>query len=103
MPELSPAFGNTQIPKCNWIGGIDLNADNDGSGQGGQRPAATVLLSLSKKMRVIRIGEDPRALRVGSIIRVELSHTPLRSLLTYVRPLILLDVLYPFGGIQSHV
>ena len=69
LPELSPAFGTTQIKQCNWIGGIDLNADNDGGGQGGQTPTATVLLSLNKKMRVIRIGEDPRALRVGSNVR----------------------------------
>ncbi|KAG0652151.1 Transforming growth factor-beta receptor-associated 1 [Hyphodiscus hymeniophilus] len=63
LPELSPAFGTTQIKQCNWIGGIDLNAENDGGGQQGQNTTATVLLSLNKKMRVIRIGEDPRALR----------------------------------------
>jgi vacuolar protein sorting-associated protein 3 len=70
LPELRPAFRTTQLKQCNWIGGIDLNVDNDGSGQTSQSPAATVLLSLNKKMRVIRIGEDPRALRVGAVVRV---------------------------------
>ncbi|OWP03372.1 hypothetical protein B2J93_7390 [Marssonina coronariae] len=33
LPELSPVFGTTQIRPCNWIGGIDLNIDLNGSGQ----------------------------------------------------------------------
>jgi hypothetical protein len=74
LPELSPAFSTTQIKQCNWIGGLDLNAENDSEAQQGQNVTATVLLSLNKKMRVIRIGEDPRALKVGSLVRVWLSH-----------------------------
>ena len=65
LPELSPVFGTTQIRPCNWIGGLDLN-DNftSVSGQDARSPVVTVLVSLNKKMRVIRIGEEPRALRV---------------------------------------
>ncbi|APA10477.1 hypothetical protein SS1G_07013 [Sclerotinia sclerotiorum 1980 UF-70] len=72
LPELSPVFGTTQIRPCNWIGGIDLNTDiitpdQDGGG-------VTVLVSLNKKMRVVRIGEDPRPVRkidfAGSTISI---------------------------------
>jgi hypothetical protein len=43
---------------CNWIGGLDLN-DNSigGNGQDTRSPFVTVLVSMNKKMRVIRIGE----------------------------------------------
>lgn len=65
LPELSPVFGNTQIRPCNWIGGIDLNTDiKDLSNIDGRNPSVTVLASLNKKIRVIKISEDPRALRV---------------------------------------
>ena len=65
LPELSPVFGNTQIRPSNWIGGIDLNTDiKDGNTIDGKSPSVTVLASLNKKIRVIKISEDPRALRV---------------------------------------
>jgi hypothetical protein len=64
LPELSPVFGTTQIRPCNWIGGIDLNTDLGSSGQDGKTPSVTVLASLNKRIRVIKISEDPRGLRV---------------------------------------
>jgi hypothetical protein len=64
LPELSPVFGTTQIRPCNWIGGIDLNTDRSGAGNDGRSPSVTVLASLNKKIRVIKISEDPRGLRV---------------------------------------
>jgi hypothetical protein len=64
LPELSPVFEIAQIRSCNWIGGLDLNADRSGGGQDGRIPSVTVLLSLNRKMRVIRIGEEPRAIKV---------------------------------------
>ncbi|KAF8863843.1 hypothetical protein BDZ45DRAFT_738045 [Acephala macrosclerotiorum] len=75
LPELSPVFGNTQIRPCNWIGGIDLNTDiKEGNGNDGRNHSVTVLASLNKKIRVIKISEDPRALRTidfaGSTISV---------------------------------
>lgn len=63
LPELSPVFGTTQIRPCNWIGGIDLNSIGDASGQNDENPTVQVLVSLNKRMRVIKIGEDPRAFR----------------------------------------
>ncbi|KAI9646249.1 hypothetical protein NHQ30_005689 [Ciborinia camelliae] len=72
LPELSPVFGTTQIRPCNWIGGIDLNTDLISPEQDGR--GVTVLVSLNKKMRVVRIGEDPRAVRTidfaGSTISI---------------------------------
>jgi hypothetical protein len=68
LPELSPVFGQVQIRPCNWIGGIDLNTDPKGSGNDGRSPSVIVLASLNKKIRVIKIGEEPRALRVESIL-----------------------------------
>ncbi|KAK4127469.1 hypothetical protein N657DRAFT_687729 [Parathielavia appendiculata] len=62
LPELSPVFGATQVRNCNWIGGVDLN---DGSNGGNERSAAvTILLSLNRRIQVVRIGEeDARVLR----------------------------------------
>ncbi|KAF4637601.1 hypothetical protein G7Y89_g474 [Cudoniella acicularis] len=74
LPELSPVFGTTQIRPCNWIGGIDLNIDLRSRGQNEKNSPMTVLVSLNKKMRVIRIGEDAKPVRVidfsGSTISV---------------------------------
>ncbi|KAI0908999.1 hypothetical protein F4823DRAFT_625225 [Ustulina deusta] len=57
LPELSPVFGGLQVKNCGWIGGVDLNQgaqDTDG---------ATILLSLSRKIQVVRIGEDARLIK----------------------------------------
>ncbi|TAQ85679.1 hypothetical protein B7494_g5991 [Chlorociboria aeruginascens] len=74
LPELSPVFGPTQIRQCNWIGGIDLNMDSNTSQQDERNPAVTVLVSLNRRMRVVKIGEEARALKsidfAGSTISV---------------------------------
>ncbi|KAI1813560.1 hypothetical protein GGS20DRAFT_553045 [Poronia punctata] len=57
LPELSPVFGSLQVKNCGWIGGVDLNRDiRDPDG-------ATILLSLSKKIQVVRINENARVER----------------------------------------
>ncbi|KAK3940790.1 transforming growth factor-beta receptor-associated protein 1 [Diplogelasinospora grovesii] len=59
LPELSPVFGTTQVRNCNWIGGVDLN-EGVGDGSGG----VTILLSLNRRIQVVRIGtEDARVVR----------------------------------------
>ncbi|KAK3325324.1 hypothetical protein B0H66DRAFT_547974 [Apodospora peruviana] len=62
LPELSPVFGTTQVRNCNWIGGVDLN---EGIGESGDdRPSGvTILLSLNRRIQVVRIGEDARVVR----------------------------------------
>jgi len=73
LPELSPVFGTTQIRPCNWIGGVDLNS-GDGTAQDTKSNSVAVLVSLNKKMRVIKIGEDARAVKVidfaGSVMSI---------------------------------
>ncbi len=65
LPELSPVFGATQVRNCNWIGGVDLN---DGDSGDGRAPGVTILLSLTRRVQVVRIGEeDARVLRVGRL------------------------------------
>lgn len=74
LPELSPVFGNTQIRPCNWIGGVDLNKSSKVDPQETKPSSVTVLVSLNKKIRVIKISETPRALKTidfpGSVISV---------------------------------
>lgn len=68
LPELSPVFNTAQVPGCYWIGGLDLNRPHD-RGQDGPEAFDIVLLSLRRKLRVIRIGEEqPRSIKVGKIL-----------------------------------
>lgn len=60
LPELSPT--TTQVGSCHWIGGIDLNDGLDGPSS-----AVTILISFNKKIRVVRIGEDIRVIKVTKI------------------------------------
>ncbi|KAL2268532.1 hypothetical protein VTJ83DRAFT_3378 [Remersonia thermophila] len=63
LPELSPVF-DIQVKNCNWIGGVDLNEGHDGPGGPGDRaPGVTILLSLNRRIQVVRIGDDVRSLR----------------------------------------
>ena len=64
LPELSPVFGQTQVKNCNWIGGVDLNEPlyDDGGEDFGHGVA--ILLSLTRRIQVVRIGEDARVFRV---------------------------------------
>lgn len=62
LPELSPVFGTTQVKNCNWIGGVDLNelaADHEPQDPNG----VTVLLSLNRRIQVVRIGDDARVIK----------------------------------------
>ncbi|RBQ74972.1 hypothetical protein FVER14953_07380 [Fusarium verticillioides] len=63
LPELSPVFGTTLVKNCSWIGGIDLNEPllDDGSAERGG--GVTILLSLMRKIQVVRVGEDARAFK----------------------------------------
>ncbi|KAI1505869.1 hypothetical protein F5X99DRAFT_366377 [Biscogniauxia marginata] len=62
LPELSPVFGTTQVKNCSWIGGIDLNeiaVNYDGREAAG----VTILLSLNRRIQVVRISEDARVIK----------------------------------------
>ncbi|KAK8136947.1 transketolase [Apiospora sp. TS-2023a] len=60
LPELSPIF--SKVRNCNWVGGVDLNeygADADNIDARG----VAILLSLNRKVQVVRIGEEPRVIK----------------------------------------
>lgn len=76
LPELSPVFGTVRVKNCQWIGGLDLNTLDDQAGNhDGHRPAGeTIMLSLARKIQVVRVGEDARVFKqidfAGSTISV---------------------------------
>ncbi|CAK7264078.1 hypothetical protein SEPCBS57363_000888 [Sporothrix epigloea] len=57
LPELTPVF--REVRNCNWIGGVDLSEVPTS----GNSPRVTVLLSLNRRLQVVRIGEDARAIK----------------------------------------
>lgn len=65
LPELSPVFGTVRVKNCHWIGGLDLNQlADDADGHDGHRPGGqTIMLSLARKIQVVRVGEDARVFK----------------------------------------
>ncbi|EPE09640.1 tgf beta receptor associated protein [Ophiostoma piceae UAMH 11346] len=57
LPELTPVF--REVKNCNWIGGIDLSEEI----ATGPSPRVTILLSLNRKVQVVRIGDEARAVK----------------------------------------
>ncbi|KAI1853543.1 hypothetical protein JX266_001527 [Neoarthrinium moseri] len=62
LPELSPVFGNIQVKNCSWIGGVDLN-EFGSDHENPQSSGITILLSLNRRIQVVRIGEDARVIK----------------------------------------
>ncbi|KAI0021871.1 hypothetical protein F4780DRAFT_252589 [Xylariomycetidae sp. FL0641] len=60
LPELSPVFGGLQVKNCSWVGGLDLNERNIDSSER-EVTGVNVLLSLNRRIQVVRIGEDARS------------------------------------------
>ncbi|ROT40142.1 hypothetical protein SODALDRAFT_332305 [Sodiomyces alkalinus F11] len=60
LPELSPVFGTKQVKNCNWVGGVDLNESREGSDASS---AVTILLSLNRRIQVVRVGDDATAVK----------------------------------------
>ena len=58
LPELSPAFGNTTVPNCTWVGGLNLSGQN-GSGEHG----SVVMICVKNKVRLVRIADEVRRVR----------------------------------------
>ncbi|KAH7362867.1 hypothetical protein B0T11DRAFT_88330 [Plectosphaerella cucumerina] len=63
LPELSPVFNSTKVRNCNWVSGVDLNAPTDDYDPNDPSTAVTVLLSLNRRVQVVRIGEEARAIK----------------------------------------
>lgn len=58
LPELSPAFGNTTVPNCTWVGGVDLNTAAVEEENG-----VVVMICVKNKVRLVKIQEDARRVR----------------------------------------
>ncbi|KAJ5167182.1 uncharacterized protein N7482_005963 [Penicillium canariense] len=57
LPELSPAFGNTKVNHCRWVGGLDLNQD----ARAEEDPV--VMIAVQNSVMLIRIGEGARRIK----------------------------------------
>ncbi|KAJ5578423.1 uncharacterized protein N7459_007387 [Penicillium hispanicum] len=57
LPELSPAFGNTRVNHCSWIGGLDLNRDPEAD----ENPV--VMLAVQSTIMLVQIGEEARRIK----------------------------------------
>ncbi|XP_044721915.1 TGF beta receptor associated protein 1 [Hirsutella rhossiliensis] len=57
LPELSPVSATGQVKNCNWIGGTDFNETSETATD------VTILLSLKRRIQVVRVGESARAFK----------------------------------------
>lgn len=58
LPELSPAFSNTTVPNCTWVGGVDLNAASSEEENG-----VVVMICVKNKTRLVKIRDEARRVR----------------------------------------
>ncbi|KAA8651664.1 hypothetical protein EYZ11_003907 [Aspergillus tanneri] len=57
LPELSPAFSNTKVNNCHWIGGLDLNAVPDDHG------VPVIMVATQNKIMLVQLGDRARCIR----------------------------------------
>lgn len=57
LPELSPAFPNSRVNGCSWVGGVDLNT----TGKNGK--VEIIMICLKSRIRLVRIGDEPKLIR----------------------------------------
>ncbi|KAJ5975975.1 hypothetical protein N7481_009682 [Penicillium waksmanii] len=57
LPELSPAFGNTKVHHCSWIGGLDLNRDEDSEDN------PVVVIAVQDRIMLVQIGDEARRIK----------------------------------------
>lgn len=58
LPELSPAFPNSRVHGCSWVGGVDLNNPNATNSS-----VEIIMICLKNRIRLVRIGDEPRLIR----------------------------------------
>ena len=58
LPELTPAFGNTVVSNCSWVGGANLNEVG-----GAQNDEETIMICVKSRIRLVRIGDEARRVR----------------------------------------
>lgn len=59
LPELTPAFENTKVKNCQWIGGLDLNITP--SEDAPELPV--VMIAVQNRIMLVRIGDEARRIR----------------------------------------
>lgn len=57
LPELSPAFGNTKVHHCSWIGGLDLNRDEESENN------PVVMIAVQDRVMLVQIGDEARRIK----------------------------------------
>lgn len=68
LPEFSPAFNGTKVKDVSYIGGLDLDqVDHTGGPEnfGGGKPKRVMALA-KNKIRMIRVGEELRLVKVAA-------------------------------------
>ncbi|OJJ45653.1 hypothetical protein ASPZODRAFT_133513 [Penicilliopsis zonata CBS 506.65] len=60
LPELSPAFGNTKVSHCRWLGGLDLNRMVDDP-ENPEKPV--IMIAVQNRIMLVRIGDEARLVR----------------------------------------
>lgn len=58
LPELTPAFGNTVVSNCSWVGGANL----DGA-EVAERDGEIIMICVKSRIRLVRIGDEARRVR----------------------------------------
>ena len=58
LPELSPALRNAVVSNCSWVGGTDLNNNDDSMEDG-----VVLMICVQKRIRLVRIGGEIRLIR----------------------------------------
>ena len=58
LPELSPAFSNTTVANCTWVGGVDLSDGSRGGEQG-----VVVMICVKSIVRLVRIRDEVRRVK----------------------------------------
>lgn len=63
-------FGTVRVKNCYWIGGLDLDRlGSDDDDYNDQRPVGeTIMLSLARKIQVVRVGDDARVVKVRELV-----------------------------------
>ncbi|KAI9792476.1 MAG: hypothetical protein M1833_001089 [Piccolia ochrophora] len=57
LPELSPAFGTTQVRNCNWVGGLDLDANEEGRGEA---DGELIMICVKTRIQLVKVHDERR-------------------------------------------
>lgn len=55
LPELSPAFRNTKVSGCSWVGGRDLDIRGDED-----TGVEVIMICIKERIRLVRLGDEPK-------------------------------------------